>query len=403
MKEFNSISLFSNVGMGEILLNKIGCNIILANELNKDRCEIYKSIHKDSEMICGDIKSNIIKTNIYEFCENKNIDLIIATPPCQGMSSANAFKINNDPRNLLICHAMEVFNHIQPKYMLIENVKETQKTKIQANGTSLTIPEYIESQLPEGYFLNHQILDAQFYGTPHSRTRWIGLISKGKPWDFPVAFDAVRTCRDVLSNTNEFPSLENGEHSTIPWHFARKMSKETAEAFSHTPTGQTALDNALHFPKNRNGEKVRAYGSSYKRNWWDRPAYTITSENGNFASSNNIHPGNQLADGLYSDARVFSVRELLALSGAPTDLFDQFATLDENGNWQYSVKETLIREVIGEMFPPMFCSSIVSTIPELAMNSKTWSVADSQLPFLKNEPMSWGYDQFFNPQNPEVL
>ena len=41
----NGLSLFSNVGIGELLLKKCGINVVVANELEEDRAAFYKNVY----------------------------------------------------------------------------------------------------------------------------------------------------------------------------------------------------------------------------------------------------------------------------------------------------------------------------------------------------------------------
>ena len=51
----NVVSLFANIGIGEAYLKGLGFNVVVANELEPRRVEIYRQIYPDTEMICGDI------------------------------------------------------------------------------------------------------------------------------------------------------------------------------------------------------------------------------------------------------------------------------------------------------------------------------------------------------------
>ena len=53
-----ALSLFSNIGVAEAYLDKIGVDVVLANELIKRRAELYSAIYPHTEMICGDITEN---------------------------------------------------------------------------------------------------------------------------------------------------------------------------------------------------------------------------------------------------------------------------------------------------------------------------------------------------------
>ena len=81
--------------------------------------------------------------------------------------------------------------------------------------------------------------------------------------------------------------------------------------------------------------------------------------NGSINSQNNVHPGKELKDGTYSDARVLSVRELLKLCGLPENCYDVY---------EGQIKESLMRHVIGECFPPKMCLEIMKTNPDIKKN-----------------------------------
>jgi len=351
-----ALSLFSNVGIGEIYLKDIGIDVCVANELHQNRCEMYQDLHPSANIICGDITKQSIKDKIYEACLNNvagdGVDLIIATPPCQGMSVANAKRLPDDYRNSLIIHAMSIFNKILPKYMLIENVAGMSNTFINNDGKVINIIKYIESQIPEPWVLNWEILNAKDYNTPQSRKRFIGLISRYGDWKHPKPSKKLITTRDAIKH---LPSLESEEKSSLPWHYAKKHNDNHILWMKHTPTGETAFNNKTHFPQ-KDGRKIKGFATTYKRIDWDKPAPTVTMCNGAVSSQNNVHPGNLKSDGTYSDARVMSVRELMILCGLPENLFDTLAE-------KYS--ENFMRKVLGECFPPKMCLEIIKNIKKI--------------------------------------
>ena len=123
------LSLFSNVGIAEILLDEINVNIKIANEIIKERSEFYKETYPNTDVIYGDITQSNIFNEIVRKAKSEKIDFIISTPPCQGMSNAGK-KDKNDPRNYLITYAIEMIKKIKPKYVFIENVPQQLKTYI---------------------------------------------------------------------------------------------------------------------------------------------------------------------------------------------------------------------------------------------------------------------------------
>lgn len=347
-----ALSLFSNVGIGEVLLDQIGVDVVCANELLEDRCLLYKDLHPQTNIICGNATLLKTKKEIYNFVEDLDIDLIIATPPCQGMSIANAKRSQNDPRNSLIIHVMDIFNQIKPNYMLIENVAGMANTWINIDGEVTNIISYIESRLPNPWVMHSKTLNAYNYGTPQSRKRFIGLISKHGQWKHPEPNQALITVKDAIGH---LPSLESGEKSSLPWHYVKKHNDNHIKWMKHTPTGETAFNNKTHYPK-KDGRKIKGFATTYKRIDWDKPAPTVTMCNGAVSSQNNVHPGNLKSDGTYSDARVMSVRELMILCGLPEDLFDNLVG-------KYS--ENFMRKVLGECFPPKMCLEIIKNIKKI--------------------------------------
>jgi len=366
------LSLFSNVGFGEFYLKEYGFNVVVANELLQDRVDFYKTLYPDTpHVICGDICQQNIQNKIVKACEDSGpIDLIIATPPCQGMSIANAQKESDDIRNKLIVHAMNIFKRVQPKYMLIENVPAMARTYINYRRKPIKIYDFIKSKIPPGFECKTQVLNGKDFGTAQSRSRSISLISNGGCWDHPKAHENVLTLRDVIGDAIEFPSLESGQHSSIPWHFSPKHNNNHIDWMKHTPEGETAFNNLEdHFPfVLEDGVKRRIHGfkTTYKRMSWNEPAPTVTMTNGSISSQNNVHPGSKNSDGTYSNARVLSVREVLAVCGLPTNLFDKFSHIQGDGSFKYDYSPNFMRKVLGELFLPKMCLEILKTLPEFS-------------------------------------
>lgn len=90
------LSLFASAGIAEMNLGKY-INFVLANELLPIRSKVHRFWHPKAEMICGDITDDKIKENIIEKSIESNVDFILATPPCQGVSL-----IGKNKRNAII-------------------------------------------------------------------------------------------------------------------------------------------------------------------------------------------------------------------------------------------------------------------------------------------------------------
>ena len=344
----NGISLFANIGIGETYFKENDINICVSNELIPKRCKFYSHLYPDVNMVCGDITDKIVFNKLIDLYFENNCKFLIATPPCQGMSQAGKME-KNDPRNLLIIYTINFIKKTLPENIIIENVPQILKFSIIVDSKEVKILDYIINELsPLGYFINYGVLDAADFGTPQTRKRGIFLISKLKKWEFPKKMKKIT----VRESIGDLPSLESGEKSDIPFHYAKKHVNRHVLWMKHTPTGETAFNNDKFYPQKEDGTRIKGYNTTYKRIEWDKPAPTITMCNGAVSSQNNVHPGKKLEDGTYSDARVLSILEIIRLTGLPDDW-----------NIPKWASDNFIRQVIGEAFPPKFSSKLLETMP----------------------------------------
>lgn len=342
------LSLFACAGIAEYKLND-SIDIVLANELLQDRCDIYKHFYPNSLMIQGDINLKI--DEIILKGKELNIEFIMATPPCQSFSNAGNKKIS-DERTPLFLLLIRIIKELKPKYVLIENVPSFMKSKYMINNEE-TIYQKFNNELSDLYTINTSILNAKDYEVPQSRKRSITLFSLKTllVWKHPKKIKKVLTVRDTIGH---LPTLESGETSNYhKWHKAKFHNDNHILWMSNTPTGQTAFNNKIHFPK-KNNRPIKGYKTTYKRIKWDEPSPTITMSSGSISSQNNVHPGNPYeknGETLYDNARALTVYEIMLLTG----LDDKW---DPNTN-----NEKLIRDIIGESIPPMFIYHIIKNLP----------------------------------------
>ena len=343
----NGVSLFANVGIAETYIHNHGINIVVANELLENRAKFHKESHPKCNTVVGDITKKEIYSQILEEAKKKKCEFLIATPPCQGMSIAGKMQ-EDDPRNSLIKHVVEMTLDLKPKHVLIENVPGILNTYLSVKGEKTKVVDYIVDSLKD-YHVNYAVVDSADYGTPQSRKRAIFLISKVAKWEFPAAEERI-SVKDAIAH---LPSLESGESSEIEFHYAKEHNERHIHCLKYTPSGKSALHNKVHYPKKEDGTRIKGYATTYKRIDWDKPAPTITMANGSVSSQNNVHPGKLKEDGTYSDARVLTLKEIFILTGLPDDW--------RPPEW---ASENLIRQVIGEGVPPKLIDRLLSTIPK---------------------------------------
>lgn len=375
-------SLFSNIGVAEANLEKIGFSVVVANELEERRAKLYSSIYPNADVIAGDITDEVVFNDFITKAIEEEVDVLMATPPCQGMSTAGKQKADDD-RNLLILPVINAVNKIKPKFVFIENVPMFLKTKIDIGGTNYLIIDYLNEQLSKDYNFSISVIDTSEFGVPQSRERAIILLTRkditGK-WEIPSKDSKKVTLYDAIGHLPEldpfikdiseeerkkiFPNFESRKEEAKKisrWHTPPEHIYRQVEAMQHTKTGETAFDNEIYYPKKADGNPVRGYRNTYKRQNWDRPAYTVTMDNRKISSQNNVHPGreytNKEGEVLYSDPRALTLYEIMLIMSLP-----------DTWNLPDNASEAFVRRIIGEGIPPLFVEKVFSQILKIERN-----------------------------------
>lgn len=375
MVKLKGLSLFSNVGIAEAYLKDLGIDIKIANEIDEKRAQFYQEIYPDTHMICGDITDDETRDRIVNEAIKQEVDFVMATPPCQGMSEAG-LRLEFDPRNQLIFYAVDVIKRLKPKFVFLENVPKQLVTKIKYNDEIMLIPEYIKKELSPYYRFNSETLVmAKDYGVPQLRERNIYLLvrlNQKYKWEFPKKKEEI-TLREAIGDLPSLdPLLREGMELTLEKfpdyiekrdkglqiskrHYPPKHSWKQVEWMMHTPTGKSAIYNEVYYPQKAGGVPVVAHHNHYRRLKWDMPCRTITQNNGVISSLACVHPGreyvNENGDILYSDPRVLTIYELLIVMSLPLDW-----PIPEWAN------EGFIRKVFGEGIPSKLVQELMKAL-----------------------------------------
>ena len=381
--KLKGLSLFANVGIAEIFFKKIGIDISIANELIYERAKFYKENYPNTDVIIGDIKEKIIFNKIIDKSKKNKIDFIITTPPCQGMSTAGK-KDKKDPRNTLINEAINVIKKIKPKYVFLENVPQQLNTLVRYNDNEILIPTYLKSCLKKYYnFSSDEIVNSANYSVPQNRTRSIILLTRKDLkhiWNPPKKHKKIITLKNAIGNLpildpliydipfekhlEIFPKYEkrlNKAISISKWHNPPKHVLRQVKVMIKTPTGKSAFENIEKYkPKKINGNFVKGFKNTYKRQNWNTPGYTITTFNRTIGSQENVHPGRKIKNSKnYSDPRVLTVYEIMKVMTIPT-------------NWKIPewCSENFLRTVIGEGIPPLLVKAFFKELIKIEKDNE---------------------------------
>ena len=117
------IDLFSGAGGFSAGFDSAGFNNLLAIDINPSFCGTYRANFPEHLLLETDI-SEVTSDLLFDLLNDKNVDVVIGGPPCQGFSMAGNIgrKFQDDPRNRLYKEFVRIVSLINPKVFVMENV-----------------------------------------------------------------------------------------------------------------------------------------------------------------------------------------------------------------------------------------------------------------------------------------
>ena len=375
------ISLFSSAGVGCYGFKQEGYYCVATVELLERRLKIQQYNRKcicGNGYILGDMTLQETKDKVMrelDMWKNKfhmeDLDVLIATPPCQGMSVANHKKKNELGRNSLVVESINMIRRISPKFFIFENVRAFLTTTCtDLDGIDRPIREAIEKDLEGKYNILYRVVNFKDYGNPSSRTRTLVIgvrkdLREITPYDIFPDRRPERTLRQVIGHLPSLKTMGEIDESDIYHNFKRYNPimqawiadiKEGQSAFDNTDASKiphTVKNGVVVYNANKNGDK-------YTRQCWDKVAPCIHTRNDILASQNTVHP---------ADNRVFSIRELMLMMSVPEDFrwsdksVDELNAMSLKDKEAYLKKEEMnIRQNLGEAVPTVIFRQIASKI-----------------------------------------
>jgi len=375
------ISLFSSAGVGCYGFSKEGFDCVATVELINRRLDVQRHNNKclyPSGYIADDITKKTVQEKIFSEIDLwkskqslKEIDVLLATPPCQGMSVANHKKGDELARNSLVVESIKLVDEIRPRVFIFENVRAFLSTLCtDINKKQKNIREAIEVNLGGKYNIHYQVINFKDYGNPSSRTRTLVVgvrkdIHEVTPLDLMPPLKDGGTLRNAIGGLPSLKTMGEIDGNDI-YHNFRPYAEHMLPWVENIKEGQSAFDNIdlkrrphqivngkIISNENKNGDK-------YSRCYWDKVAPCIHTRNDIFASQATIHP---------KDNRVFSVRELMRMMSVP-DSFN-WVSIPLNDLNKFTIEEKRkilkkeeinIRQSLGEAVPTIIFNGIAKNI-----------------------------------------
>jgi DNA (cytosine-5)-methyltransferase 1 len=313
----HAIDLFAGAGGLSKGFMDAGVDIIVGVDNDQAALNTFERNHNGAVALNADLSSQETFAEIKKIAGEKNIDIIIAGPPCQGFSLSGPRNFD-DKRNKLYLAVLEMVSQYNPKGFLIENVP----------GMETLYKGEIKNEILKrfanmGYNVTCEKLCAADYGVPQMRKRLIFMGIRndiGEP-DFPKPYlqpSEYVTCRQALSDLpGRIDDLgeEISEYEKKPeTEYQKKMRNGCKILYNHVATNHTQMvkDTIALVPEGGNYKDLppgwgesRKFNEAWTRYHGDKPSKTIDT-----GHRNHFH---------YEYNRVPTIRENARLQSFPDD------------------------------------------------------------------------------------
>lgn len=282
--------------------------------------------------------------------DGDSLDVLISCAPCTGFSQKQSSNhSNDDARNFLVERTGEFVEFFQPKFLVMENVKELAKGRHKHHLQNLV--NHLDRI---GYSTTFEVHNLADFGLPQNRIRTL-LIAKrgGRPPKIHFAESARQSVRDAIGHL----ATVAADGSIDPMHICPTTTKHVLERMQAIPRdGGSWID----IPQSKKHllipsmdlDDPGSYPDIYGRLSWDKAAPTITRECSSPGNGRYTHPELD---------RLLTVREMALIQGFPNDY--HFV-----GNLSSKYRQ------IGDAVPPFISSMIAQLIVENA-DSKVKAVS----------------------------
>ncbi len=229
LPDITAVSFFSGALGLDLGMEKAGIKSLLMCE-NDLKCRMTIDSNRPGAALLGDI--NMVDAEkafkMARVPKERGIDIVFGGPPCQAFSTAGARRAFNDARGNVFLKYLSLAAEIQPKYLVIENVRGLLSTAFPiveggepVRGGALRI--VLNKLDAMGYKVSFNLYNAANFGAPQIRERvvmiakrdgdkpvaWLTPTNSNDPaWGLPAwktLYDAVRDIEDKPQTYQQFP------------------------------------------------------------------------------------------------------------------------------------------------------------------------------------------------------
>ena len=338
---FTCIDTFCGAGGFALGLKRAGFNLLYSFDIDPKCIETINRNQQyfDHPAEVADI-ADMLNGNLLQKCglERGELFLLAGGPPCQGFSVQRR-GADNDARNDLVLRYGQLVDEVYPRYFIMENV-----SGLGGKRGRTILEELFERLNALGYFVHIRLLDAQEYGVPQRRRRYVIVGERrdmGNHYKYPKPTLVRHTVRETIEMLPP-PPEDGSDHPDISLHRRDRLSEINLRRLAalHEGQGRDNLPAELLANCHRIDSAVIGYRNVYGRMAWDDVAPTITAKFDSFTRGKFGHP---------DQMRSISLREGALLQTFPMDFIFVGNKID-------------IARQIGNAVPPVMAERIGKSI-----------------------------------------
>lgn len=376
IEQLTAISLFSGAGGMDIGVQQAGFNILSCLELDKYCCEtLRENISREGRKTLvyeGDIKEFTPEQLLCDLgYKSGEIDLLFGGPPCQAFSQIGKQQSLHDERGLLLFQMIRYAKVIQPRAIMIEQVKGLLNAKDLTGKRGGVFEQFINELEDLDYVPKWRVMLAADYGVPQMRER-IFIVATKKPngFQFPTPthskpsetmnlFDLPPyvTVGEAISGLDK-PVLKT-DVSAIPDNSHYDVTpRRDKERIHGVPEGKS-LSSQTHLPKDQIGGLTKKDTTKFLRLDRNKPSNTLRG------GEIFYHP---------IEDRYLTPREYMRIHGYPDSYVLRGPIRGRTG----TVKNLDQHRQVGNSVPPPLAKAIAIKIKEIILCQKSMNCSDTQ-------------------------
>lgn len=307
------VDLFSGAGGMSVGFRNAGYRKLASVEIDDVASETIRKNFPESKHFNKPIQ-DLTNEELDAALNGERPDVVCGGPPCQGFSVAG-LRRHDDPRNKLFWEYIRIVQHLQPKFLVMENVPG-----ILTMQDGKVYKEILHQFAIAGYpNVSVRILEAAEYGVPQLRTRAIFI---GNRLGLVNPYPAKIRDRTTYATIDE--TIEDLKH--LPFD----------PAINHHGTTHSKLMEARLAAIPPGGSLYETFRDAWKRQYKGRPSMAIKENHGGV----HVH---------YELNRVLTAREMARLQTFPDDFI--FSGTFKKAYWQ-----------IGNAVPCLFGECIAKAV-----------------------------------------